>query len=385
MLHMKEIMDALVPDTALLLAGGAGKNRLIGNMRFIGQKDMLKNVERNDLIVLTGPALMREKVLEEIVRSVPTLISGVLINTKFYTKSVPVPLVMKYEKLQISLLTLAWEADEGELEKFLFHKLLQSPSQEDDQKYKRFVLEQLLHERYPPYVDYDELFHTEPSDAFNVAVVEIEQGQPSELAELAELFRTKIPALYVTVTEWYGQQEIIILYSSTPEADCYTYQQELESLLQPFAYAYKIGLSYNSARWENLAFTYEEARMSIFISTQLCRPAPFAAAFQDMYLLKIIKSVPNTKLLEEYVHTTLGKLAEYDKKNGADSLEFLKLWIMYNGNTKKIFSALFLHRNTVNYRINKIKEILGYSELNYPVICNLCFAYLVRRALRLEE
>ena len=47
----------------------------------------------------------------------------------------------------------------------------------------------------------------------------------------------------------------------------------------------------------------------------------------------------------------------------ADSLSFLETWIRYSGNVPKITEELYLHRNTVHYRINKVKEILGYDDM----------------------
>ncbi len=102
-------------------------------------------------------------------------------------------------------------------------------------------------------------------------------------------------------------------------------------------------------------------------------------------LLAVIDSIQDKGRLEAYVHDTLGKLTDYDEKHHADSLSFLETWIRYSGNVPKITEELYLHRNTVHYRINKVKEILGYDDLDYAAISNLWFAFLVRQVLHREK
>jgi hypothetical protein len=384
MLFMKSIINALVPDDAVLLAGSFGKGRKIRNMRTITNTSMLTHVQKHDLIFLTGSPDTNEKDLSELLSRLPeNQIAGVIINSAFFVHQPPVPLILQFEQLQIPLLSLSWPTGSPDLQQFLFKKLLSASPREEDEKYKKHVLKQLLQQKHPPYLDYDEIFHTCSSDMFYVGAAEFINISPAILSELEQLFRTQFPALYITAADWNKTDQIILLLRNEDGKNIYDYKRQLEKILRPLPYQYKIGLSHICTHWDQLAFSYEEAQLSIFIASELSYELPFIVVFQDMPLLQIIKCIPNTKLLETYVHETLGRLEEYDAKNHADTLDFLRTWIMYSGNSQKISSELFIHRNSVNYRINKIKKILGYSDLTYPVICNLCFAFLVRRALRL--
>lgn len=384
MLQMKAIIDAVVPEPALLLAGSLGKDRVIMGLCVIDREDAVDGLRKNDLVYLTGTDKSLEKLLGMLVEEKADLLAGVIVNTQDYKQSVPVDIIMKYDQAHIPLISLDWESDEGELQQFFFKQMLHTSSHDNDRKYKKYVLEKLLHDKFSPYLDYNEIFAVQSTNTLTIGIVEIDDIPLTDFQELEQLFMATLQALYVTITEWHNQRQILILKQTKSGEDVYDFQRLLEKTLKPFDYAYRIGLSSNSTHWENLSFSYEEAQMSIFIACQLGQKLPFVAVFQDMKLLKIIKNIPDTKLLENYVHETLGKLVLYDRKHGTDTLEFLKIWIMYNGNTPKIAADMYLHRNTVHYRINKVKEILGYSEWNYPIICNLCFAFLVRRALRME-
>ena len=135
------------------------------------------------------------------------------------------------------------------------------------------------------------------------------------------------------------------------------------------------------ASWKNLAESYDEAELSIITASELSYPQPFLISFNNILLLKILKNTDNTEMLEQFVNKMLGGLEEYDKKHGSDFLRFLQVWFKHSGKATAIADELFIHRNTVAYRINKIKSILGYDELTYPVISNLFLALLIKQIL----
>lgn len=69
------------------------------------------------------------------------------------------------------------------------------------------------------------------------------------------------------------------------------------------------------------------------------------------------ENVPKDKM-SIFFHTTLGKLAEYDKLHNGELLTTLEMWLECNLNVVQTAAALFTHRNTVLYRLEKISEIL---------------------------
>lgn len=58
-------------------------------------------------------------------------------------------------------------------------------------------------------------------------------------------------------------------------------------------------------------------------------------------------------------------LQEYDRQNGTELLYTLKIYLVHERNTISAANALFIHRNTLNYRIRKIQE-LCYLDFDSP-------------------
>lgn len=68
------------------------------------------------------------------------------------------------------------------------------------------------------------------------------------------------------------------------------------------------------------------------------------------------------------IHPALKKLIEYDKDNGTEYVKTFSVYLKSFKNLTHTAEKLFLHRNTVLYRLKKIEEILQIDLNNY----NLC-------------
>ena len=72
----------------------------------------------------------------------------------------------------------------------------------------------------------------------------------------------------------------------------------------------------------------------------------------------------NPRLAERFVAHTLGRLLDPKLRNRAQLLETLEAYLA-RGSVKDAASALGLHRHTVLYRLDKLKELLG-GDLDVP-------------------
>lgn len=64
----------------------------------------------------------------------------------------------------------------------------------------------------------------------------------------------------------------------------------------------------------------------------------------------------------ELCHPDILALFEYDKKNGSAYLETLFQYLLSGQNAVKAAKTLYIHRNTMNYRLEKLKKLLSYDE-----------------------
>lgn len=70
----------------------------------------------------------------------------------------------------------------------------------------------------------------------------------------------------------------------------------------------------------------------------------------------------------------LGPLVEYDRAHDTQLLETLEALIQNHNSRKLAAESLFLHRNTMVHRINKIEEVLHCSLDDTEIMEQLEFA-----------
>lgn len=87
------------------------------------------------------------------------------------------------------------------------------------------------------------------------------------------------------------------------------------------------------------------------------------------------------RLLEEYVHAVLGPLEAYDQTKGTHFEEILKMYLSFDGSVQKVAEASYVHRNTVNYQINRIKKILGRDLGSMEERLRIMLAFQIREIL----
>ena len=69
------------------------------------------------------------------------------------------------------------------------------------------------------------------------------------------------------------------------------------------------------------------------------------------------------EIYPRFVEETLGKLIDYDKKNETDYMHILETYFENECSIICTSKALYCHKNTLSYKIGKIKEILRYDML----------------------
>jgi len=78
----------------------------------------------------------------------------------------------------------------------------------------------------------------------------------------------------------------------------------------------------------------------------------------------------------EYLENIIKPLKLHDEETNDELIKTLKEYFNSFGNITKAAEKLFIHRNTLGYRIKKAKEILGY-DLDYNKMLEICLAFKV--------
>lgn len=105
--------------------------------------------------------------------------------------------------------------------------------------------------------------------------------------------------------------------------------------------------------WQSFNEAYQVAEISRTVPFMKDRPF-----YEDIGVYQILKAVPEA-FLTSYVHDHLGDLIAYDKKHHLSLIETLDVYFRNMGSKRETANHLFIHRQTLYNRLEKIKEILG--------------------------
>lgn len=96
--------------------------------------------------------------------------------------------------------------------------------------------------------------------------------------------------------------------------------------------------------------------------------------YDDLGLYKILSFDGLQGELMEFCNDIIKPLIEYDKLNNSELIRTLKVYFECDGNMKKISEKMYMHYNTIIYRLHKIKDITGINLENGDSRLNLQIA-----------
>jgi PucR family transcriptional regulator, purine catabolism regulatory protein len=73
-------------------------------------------------------------------------------------------------------------------------------------------------------------------------------------------------------------------------------------------------------------------------------------------VLDALKSDPEKA---EYYRRLLGPLRDYDRAHQGDLVKTLSAYLRHGGNSTRTANALYLHRNSLRYRLARIQALTG--------------------------
>ena len=97
--------------------------------------------------------------------------------------------------------------------------------------------------------------------------------------------------------------------------------------------------------------------------------------FSALGLFRIFYETQDKSILESIAKTTLSSIIAYDSIHNSEYFETLKVYLNHGSSILETALIMNTHRNTINYRMRKIREILGKDLDDPQYVFNLMLAY----------
>lgn len=120
------------------------------------------------------------------------------------------------------------------------------------------------------------------------------------------------------------------------------------------------------------ARSFGEARRALDIRLK-SRTTNGVTNFDELGVLRILHK-ENESEIRTFVHEWLGELLDYDKRRNTDLVQTLSHYLDCGGNYDETASALLIHRSTLRYRLQRIRDITELDLSNVDTRLNLHLA-----------
>lgn len=159
---------------------------------------------------------------------------------------------------------------------------------------------------------------------------------------------------------------------------------QLQKALDDQTLTVKIGISRTCNDLFALPAVFREALEALQMNVEL-NSSDLIAHYDDLGVSRLLMRIDDAAEMERFCDEYLGKLIEYDLAHGTDLLKTLRTVIETDGHLKEAAQKLFIHYNTLRYRLKKIKEIAGLEFRSWREIAQIMLAVEVYHILQVRK
>ncbi len=135
-----------------------------------------------------------------------------------------------------------------------------------------------------------------------------------------------------------------------------------------------VGLSEQGVGIEQIAQAMRDAREAIRINQRLAN-GPRLVSLKELGIYRILCELRSTGAMREFYESTLHNILVSD--NGEELLKTLECYYDNECNLRRTAETLFMHKNSVKYRLSRIEQLLGerITEAGTELNLRICLKY----------
>lgn len=404
-ISIRDIMKLPSLKKLKLIAGEKGLDKFI-EWVYIAEcfEDPLENIQwlkGSELIIITGRSIKdKPNLIEEIIKSISeNKGKGLIVNIGKYIKEIPSEAKKLADELEIPLFELPWDVKLVEVSQEVCRAIVLSYVEENsvthflsnilfgDGALDKNVIEKAAYfgydlsgdcyvcnidiDNFREYIDYNKV-----QDNFKKN--EIKNYCWKIIQDSLDNNHLKVPTIH-------KDDSVIILCKSNKinnkklEDALIEIKQLIKSNILGMTVSIGIGNTYNElskmkdslkeSEWALNTIKFKGLRDKI-------------VKYKDIGVYSLLFNIDDKEVLEQYYNSTLGGVIEYDKINDSDLTETLETYLDKNCNVTITAETLFIHRNTLKYRLRKIEELLHCDLHNFKDCSNLKIAFDSKKIIK---
>lgn len=351
-------------DGVSLAAGINGLSRSFSGAHTVEKAEFANFLYGNEIVFTTGIALQDTDELTALAKKCFSRGACALaLNLGPYIKSVPEELIDYCNKNSFPLFSFPWEVHIETLIQSVY-RISGASSPKDLELQSSFENAILDPERKDLYVDRLAERGFPANCQYCVSMIEFRtQKNETALKSLLELVQHHLEKDKSEVFSYISASRIIIIFSKHTAQQV---EEKTKKIIQDYSGAnviYSIGRCTKTLSCLYKSYSLAEKMLYMKRNGQL---PEHIVSYEELGLYRIIIGLENQDILDQIYKEYFEPLLTYDTVCGTDYTQFVYSYLKYDGRIKDIAAHMFIHKNTVHYKIHKIEEILDcdFSRLD---------------------
>ena len=374
-----------------LIAGENGVNRKISGINVIESAELIPFCRPNEILVTTGIQMKSDfNQLENLIRKAfEKRVACFILNIGPYITTVPPSIIQFANEHQLPIFLMEWKYRVADLLKNTFQFISVKQQTQHQQQSDETLLYNLIF-RYHQY---------QTSIEQQLEKRGFPKGTELGIITCTTISTTKNPTISrYTSTIFYEFQKRYNYFLSLNHHNQLIFlinRHEVKTANLPFSKTVEaiyekvtnmtghldliIGMGNFTTSLNEIIKSYNESLTVIHLVEQ--HRNPFIHKYKEIGAYKIILSVADQSVIKQFQQDMLGALYMYDQLHQTDFVQFLRVFLAEDGSSNKISKKLFIHRNTVSYKIKKIESLLDVDLSNTFTRTNLNVALMIEDIL----
>ncbi|MFI3213366.1 MAG: PucR family transcriptional regulator ligand-binding domain-containing protein [Eubacteriales bacterium] len=361
---LKELIEKVTGMELEVLAGGDGTSNSATWVHMVESEAIGNFVEFGELVFTTGIALNEKDTLLKLTQKVQSKqASGLIVNIGPYIEGISKEVIDFCNEESFPLMVVPWKVNMANIMRIISFEITNKQLKDmdfemamknailypqEDKMYLKPLQKQLIDlEASFTCIVLHAQFHGEPLKevklnkinyllknqvGYNYKNVHITTIFNNIVIVASDATKEQIDTIIVSCKEAISTSHIVV------EDICYLVGEEVKGIE-------KLHISYeNAAKLHRVKNCHEQSVDVLY--------------YESLGVFKLLLEIENKAVIQKFYEESIRKIVEYDSYHETDLLDTLGKYLKYDGSLKAVAEEMFLHRNTVNYKLSKVESLL---------------------------
>ena len=365
-----------------LVAGNKGLSNAVNWIHMVENKEISSFLDGKEIVFTTGiGASSPEALLSLIKDNVKNDASGMVVNIGPYIKEVTPEMIDYCNEMDFPLFVVPWQVKMARIIKVFCSYILEAEKNNVElaSAFRNAIYSPEQENLYIPVIEEHGIRN---SGKFSIAIIDIQGMIISEekLKDIKQKTEFMLDQLYGKAIVSEFEDSLVILFSDLEQEKTSEFSSRLLSVFtEKFTgISFQISIGDEVVGLNNMVKTYSQAyhlqrinRDEVTGNTQ--------KNYNEIGAYKILLELDYNDVVEDFIDEMIEPLDEHDKLKGTDYVKVLSLYLQHNGKVNVVASELFVHRNTINYKLKRIETVLDCDLSDFRTRLNLAIALMLKQ------